>query len=134
MRAYRSWRWWASPTATSAGRTSVGSVPIASSRSPLKTIGSRCSGGSSLSSLATGRRDAHVAGATGRSQLERERHGPADFFLLNVGWAVVRYGPSPFADLASEPRLYYGPEQVYITHGERRVPIQDRHLSARRAG
>jgi hypothetical protein len=47
---------------------------------------------------------------------------------------VVRYGPTPFADLASEPTLYYGPEQVYITHGERRVPIQDRHLAARRAG
>jgi hypothetical protein len=76
----------------------------------------------------------HVAIATDGSQIEPDRHGPADFFLLNVGWAVVRYGPAPYADLASEPKLYYGPEQVYITYNERRVPIQDRHLAARRAG
>ncbi len=75
----------------------------------------------------------HVVIATDGSQIEPDRHGPADFFLLNIGWAVVRYGSEPYADLASEPTLYHEPKDTYITHGERRVPIQDRHLSAKRA-
>ena len=76
----------------------------------------------------------HVVIATDGSQIEPDRHGAVDFFLLNVGWVVIRYGAEPFAELASEPRLRYGPEQTYIVHGDRRVPIQDHLLSATRAG
>ena len=76
----------------------------------------------------------YIVLATDGSQIEPDRHGPADFFLLNVGWAVVRYGTEPFAELASEPALFFRPEDIYITQGERRVPIQDRHLAAKRAG
>jgi hypothetical protein len=75
----------------------------------------------------------HLVIATDGSQIEPDRHAMSDFFLLNVGWAVVRYGPEPFAELASEPTLFYKPEDTYITHGSRRVPIQDRHLSAKRS-
>lgn len=75
----------------------------------------------------------HVVIATDGSQIEPDRHGPADYFLINVGWAVLRYGAEPYADLASEPTLYHEPRDTYIVHGERRVPIQDRHLSAKRA-
>src|SRR4051794_27342695 len=74
----------------------------------------------------------HVVIATDGSQIEPDRHSGADFFLLNVGWAVVRYGANPFAELASEPSLFFRPEDTYITHGQRRVPIQDRHLAAKR--
>jgi hypothetical protein len=76
----------------------------------------------------------HVVIATDGSQIEPDRHSGADFFLLNVGWAVVRYGADPFAELASEPTLFFKPEDTHITHGQRRVPIQDRHLAAKRAG
>ncbi len=76
----------------------------------------------------------HVVIATDGSQIEPDRHGPADFFLLNVGWAVVRYGADPFAELTSEPTLYFEPDDTFISHGARRVPIQERHLSAKRAG
>jgi hypothetical protein len=76
----------------------------------------------------------HVVIATDGSQIEPDRHSGADFFLLNVGWAVVRYGANPFAELTSEPALFYEPDDTYITHGQRRVPIQDRHLAAKRAG
>ncbi|MCC7367387.1 MAG: DNA double-strand break repair nuclease NurA [Chloroflexi bacterium] len=79
----------------------------------------------------------HVVIATDGSQIEPDRHAMSDFFLLNVGWAVLRYGPQPFAELASEPTLYFKPEDTAITysgpHGTRRVPIQDRHLSAKRS-
>jgi hypothetical protein len=76
----------------------------------------------------------HVVIATDGSQIEPDRHSGADFFLLNVGWAVVRYGANPSAELTSEPSLFFKPEDTYITHGQRRVPIQDRHLAAKRAG
>lgn len=84
-------------------------------------------------SVAPAPRD-YVVIATDGSQIEPDRHGAADFFLLNVGWAVVRYGAEPFAELASEPTLYFEPKDLYISHGDRHVPIQDRHLSAKRAG
>lgn len=78
----------------------------------------------------------HIVIATDGSQIEPDRHAMVDFFLLNVGWAVVRYGPEPFAELASEPTLFYKPEDTNITYDSgqrvRRVPIQDRHLSAKR--
>src|SRR3954447_25706460 len=41
----------------------------------------------------------YIAIATDGSQIEPDRHGSADFFLLNIGWAVVRYGTEPFAEL-----------------------------------
>jgi hypothetical protein len=75
----------------------------------------------------------HVVIATDGSQIEPDRHGPAEFFLLNVGWAVVRYGADPFAELSSEPTLYFGPDQTNIVRDGRRVPIQDHLLSAKRA-
>jgi hypothetical protein len=76
----------------------------------------------------------HVVIATDGSQIDPDRHGPADFFLLNVGWAVVRYGADPYAELASEPALFFGPDETHIVHQGRRVPIQDHLLSAKRAG
>ncbi|MDP8922744.1 MAG: DNA double-strand break repair nuclease NurA, partial [Chloroflexota bacterium] len=71
--------------------------------------------------------------ATDGSQIEPDRHGIADYYVLNVGWAVIEYGPAPGAELASEPSLHFEPEDLYITYGDRRVPVQDRHLSAKRA-
>jgi hypothetical protein len=76
----------------------------------------------------------HVVIATDGSQIEPDRHGVGDYFLLNIGWAVVRYGDEPFAELSSQPTLYYGPDQTHIKYQNRRVPIQDRHLSAKRSG
>jgi hypothetical protein len=75
----------------------------------------------------------HVVIATDGSQIEPDRHGPAEFFLLNVGWVVVRYGADPFAELSSEPTLFFGPDQTNIVRDGRRVPIQDHLLSAKRA-
>lgn len=71
--------------------------------------------------------------STDGSQIEPDRHGIADYYLLNVGWAVIEYGTEPRAELASEPSLHFEPEDLYITYEERRVPVQDRHLSAKRA-
>lgn len=73
--------------------------------------------------------------ATDGSQIEPDRHGPVEFFLINIGWAVLTYGQQPAADLASEPSLAFEPDALYI-RGEprgRRVPVQGSHLAALRA-
>lgn len=75
----------------------------------------------------------HVVVATDGSQIEPDRHGLAEYFLINVGWAVIRYGARPDADLASEPRLYFEPEELAVLEGDRRVPIRGGHLAALRA-
>jgi hypothetical protein len=76
----------------------------------------------------------HRVIATDGSQIEPDRHGVADYYLLNVGWAAISYGSDPSAELASEPSLYFERDDLYIPRGERRVPIQDQHLSALRSG
>ncbi|MBA2446923.1 MAG: DNA double-strand break repair nuclease NurA [Chloroflexi bacterium] len=76
----------------------------------------------------------HRVIATDGSQIEPDRHGMADYYLLNVGWAAIAYGSRPSAELASEPRLYFEPDELYIVEGDRRVPVQDQHLSAKRSG
>jgi hypothetical protein len=35
-------------------------------------------------------------------------------FLVNVGWAAIAYGDAPTARLASEPRVYYRDDDVYM--------------------
>ncbi|MCC6177108.1 MAG: DNA double-strand break repair nuclease NurA [Chloroflexi bacterium] len=72
--------------------------------------------------------------ATDGSQIEPDRHGAADYYVINVGWAVLIYGRAPAAELDSEPILYFDHDELYIVHGERRVPVQDRLLGAKRAG
>ena len=59
--------------------------------------------------------------ATDGSQIEPDRHGIADYYLLNVGWAVIEYGPEPAAELDSQPTLHFEPEDLYIVHGDRRA-------------
>ena len=71
--------------------------------------------------------------ATDGSQIETDRHGVADYYVLNVGWALIEYGAAPAAELASQPSLYFEPTDLYIVHEDRRVPVQDSHLGAKRA-
>ena len=77
----------------------------------------------------------HRVIATDGSQIEPDRHGPYEYYLLNVGWAVLRYGERPDAELASEPMLAYELDDLFIMDEEqrRRVPVQGSHLAARRA-
>ena len=73
--------------------------------------------------------------ATDGSQIEPDRHGLAEYFLINVGWAVIRYGAAPAAELSSEPRLSFEPTELFIRDqaGRPRVPIQGGHLADLRA-
>ncbi len=75
----------------------------------------------------------HRVIATDGSQIEPDRHGIADYYLLNIGWADVTYGSRPAAALDSEPGLYFERDELFIIQGRRRVPIREQLLSAKRA-
>jgi hypothetical protein len=77
----------------------------------------------------------HRVVATDGSQIEPDRHGFAEYYLLNVGWAVLRYGDQPDAELSSTPSLKYELDDLFIISPDqqRRVPVQGAHLSARRS-
>jgi GNAT superfamily N-acetyltransferase len=77
----------------------------------------------------------HRVVATDGSQIEPDRHGPAEYFLINIGQVVLRYGIEPTAMLASQPRLAYETRDLFVTAGDgrRRVPIQGSHLASLRA-
>src|SRR5215211_5332399 len=49
----------------------------------------------------------HRVVATDGSQIEPDRHGPSEYYLINIGWAVLRYGAHSEAVLASQPTLAY---------------------------
>lgn len=78
-----------------------------------------------------------VAAADG-SQIDRDRHGTADWFLINTGRVYLRYGSEPVARLSSQPLLCYEDADLYIrdqrdtSRGIRRVPIEGNYLGVRR--
>jgi hypothetical protein len=76
----------------------------------------------------------HCVIASDGSQIEPDRHGFAEYFLLNIGWAVLRYGDCPNAILESAPSLKYELDDLFVLSPDqqRRVPIQGAHLAARR--
>jgi hypothetical protein len=56
--------------------------------------------------------------ATDGSQIEVSRHEIASCFLVNVGEVVLDYGDEPGARLASNPSLYFEPEDLYPIYGD----------------
>lgn len=70
--------------------------------------------------------------ATDGSQIDIERHGMAACYVINIGRVFLRYGALPAAKLSSLPALYYREEDLYLTNGVRRIPIEGNYLSARR--
>ncbi|NJK81873.1 MAG: DNA double-strand break repair nuclease NurA [Chloroflexaceae bacterium] len=74
----------------------------------------------------------YALAATDGSQIERDRHGPADCYLINTGRVYLRYGEQPHARLTSEPNLYYRDEDMYIIKGAQRTAIEGNYLSVRR--
>jgi hypothetical protein len=70
--------------------------------------------------------------ATDGSQIDVERHGMAACYVINIGRVFLRYGAHPAAKLSSQPSLYYRDEDLYLSDGVRRIPIEGNYLSARR--
>ena len=74
----------------------------------------------------------YIIVATDGSQLDVERHGMAVCALINIGHVYIRYGSDPQAILTSVPQLAYQDEDLYISNGMRRIPIEGQLLNAKR--
>lgn len=70
--------------------------------------------------------------ATDGSQIEPERHAAAECFVLNVGWAVLHYGPDARAELGNAAELRFRDEELWFDLGSRRVPIREELLATLR--
>lgn len=70
--------------------------------------------------------------ASDGSQIERDRHGVASCYLINTGRVYLRYGAEPAARLTSQPTLYYQENDLYLSDGAKRIPIEGNYLSVRR--
>jgi hypothetical protein len=80
--------------------------------------------------------DDYVALATDGSHIDVERHNPLPCYLLNLGWARIRYGRSPDAELASQPELAYGDQRLVLSDpadASRQAPVRGNLLAAVRA-
>lgn len=75
---------------------------------------------------------AYTVVAVDGSQLDVDRHEMPMCYMVNTGNAVLRYGPSPSANLANSPRLFYEEEDLFLHDGIHRVPVQGQRLAARR--
>jgi hypothetical protein len=56
----------------------------------------------------------YVALATDGSHIDVERHNPLPCYLLNLGWACIRYDRSPDAELSNQPELAYGDDRLVL--------------------
>lgn len=65
--------------------------------------------------------------ASDGSHIDVERHSPTPCFVLNMGWACIRYGDQPSADLDSEPTLEHEDHRLVL--GNRDDASQEDHLS-----
>jgi hypothetical protein len=75
---------------------------------------------------------AYTMVATDGSQIDLDRHGSVPCYVINIGRVYLRYGYAPAARLSSLPTLCYSEEDLYLSDGARRVPIEGNYLSARR--
>ena len=74
----------------------------------------------------------HAVVATDGSQIEPERHAMAEYFVLNVGWAALRYGHGARAELGSAPEVRFRAEELCFEVGGRRIPIREELLATLR--
>ena len=78
----------------------------------------------------------YAALATDGSHIDVDRHSALPCYLINVGWARIRYGRSPDAELSSRPELTYGDRRLVLgdpTDASRDAPLRGNLLAALRS-
>lgn len=66
------------------------------------------------------------------SQVEPSRDAIGSLHLLNIGTVAIAYGPSPSADLESDPKLYFEENDVIVTFGGEQREVAGQVLKAKR--
>lgn len=78
--------------------------------------------------------DFSVIGVDG-SHIDVDRHRPVRCYLINTGWAALRYGGQPVADLGSRASLYAEERDLVLAdpQGNRDQPIEGALLGMKRS-
>ncbi len=69
--------------------------------------------------------------ASDGSSIPPDRHSPLRYYVINTSHAVITYGSHPNADLASEGRLYFEDDDLYISPDRKRIPIEGTRLGVK---
>jgi|GEM_PF-197163 len=69
--------------------------------------------------------------ASDGSSIPPDRHSSLRYYVINAGHAVLTYGRHPNADLDSDGRLYFEDDDLYLSPGQKNVPIEGERLSVK---
>ncbi len=69
--------------------------------------------------------------ASDGSSIPPDRHSSLRYYVINTGHAVLTYGRHPNADLASEGRLYFEDDDLYLSPGQKNIPIEGARLGVK---
>ncbi len=65
------------------------------------------------------------------SSIPPDRHSSLRYYAVNVGYAVLRYGQSPYAALEARSQLCFRDAELYVFPERKEVPIEGALLNAR---
>lgn len=71
--------------------------------------------------------------ATDGSNIPPDRHSPVRFYVLNIGWAALTYGPHSDARLKATTHLACEEEELYLNPGRENIPIEGARLGTKMA-
>jgi hypothetical protein len=69
--------------------------------------------------------------ASDGSSIPPDRHSSLRYYVINTGHAVLTYGSRPNADLDSEGQLYSEEDDLYLSPGQKNIPIEGARLGAK---
>jgi hypothetical protein len=69
--------------------------------------------------------------ASDGSSIPPDRHSPLRYYVINTGHAVLTYGSHPNADLDSEGQLYFEEDDLYLSPGQKNIPIEGERLGVK---
>lgn len=69
--------------------------------------------------------------ASDGSSVPPDRHSSLRYYVINTGHAILTYGSQPNADLDSEGRLYFEDDDLYLSPGQKNIPIEGARLGVK---
>jgi hypothetical protein len=69
--------------------------------------------------------------ASDGSSIPPDRHSSLRYYVINTGHAVLTYGSHPNADLDSGGQLYFENDDLYVSPGQKNIPIEGERLGVK---
>lgn len=69
--------------------------------------------------------------ASDGSSIPPDRHSSLRYYVINTGHAILTYGSYPNADLDSEGQLYFEDDDLYLSPGQKNIPIEEARLGVK---